>query len=300
MNCDAYSTIDHEALKALFAFSKREDLRDEGDMTTCLLNETVPLLGNWKISARQAGTLSGIAILPELLEALCPKVALEWTIVSGDGTAITAGTTIAKLGGDRRQMLAAERTMLNFLQHLSGVATLTARFVAAVHGTGAKIYDTRKTLPGLRGLEKYAVRCGGGENHRAGLYDAVLIKDNHLAGIPQPRIASAVFEMLNRVGTLSTTPKFIEVECDYLEQLEELLKVVGIDVILLDNFSLPDLRAAVALRDRSGLRGKVSLEASGGITLETVRSVAETGVERIAVGAITHSAPALDLGLDAI
>ena len=174
------------------------------------------------------------------------------------------------------------------------------RFVKAVAGTDAGIYDTRKTLPGFRELDKYAVRCGGGHNHRAGLYDAVLIKDNHLAGIPSSRLAHAVMMMLSGVSRLPATPAFIEVECDNLEQFAELLKVVGIDGILLDNFSPADMRTAVEMRDRAGLRGKVQLEASGGVSLATVTDIARTGVERIAVGAITHSAPALDLGLDVV
>ena len=179
------------------------------------------------------------------------------------------------------------------------MATLTGKFVSAVAGTHAKIYDTRKTTPGLRTLEKYAVRCGGGHNHRIGLYDAVLIKDNHLAGIPVNRLAHTVFEMLNRIETLPVRPAFVEVECDGLDQLSELVKVVGIDLILLDNFEVGDLRAAVQMRNDAGLRGKVELEASGGATLDTVRAIAQAGVERIAVGAITHSTPSLDLGLDA-
>jgi nicotinate-nucleotide pyrophosphorylase (carboxylating) len=197
-------------------------------------------------------------------------------------------------------MLAAERTLLNFLQHLSGVATLTHRFVTAVAGTHAKIYDTRKTSPGLRTLDKYAVRCGGGHSHRTGLYDAVLIKDNHLAGIPPSRLAHTVSDMLGRIEALPRRPAFVEVECDTTEQFAELLKVVGLDVILLDNFELEGLQEAVKLRDDAGFRGKLELEASGGVTLENVRAVAGTGVERIAVGAITHSAPAFDLSLEAV
>jgi nicotinate-nucleotide pyrophosphorylase (carboxylating) len=233
------------------------------------------------------------------LEALAPAIHVEWLGPRSSRGDVQAGERIAKFSGLVCQMLAAERTLLNFLQHLSGVATLTAHYVAAVAGTHAKIFDTRKTTPGMRTLEKYAVRCGGGHNHRIGLYDAVLLKDNHLAGIPTSRLAHAVFEMLNRVETLSSQPAFVEVECDGLDQLAELLKVVGIDVILLDNFKFPAIREAVTMRDRAGLRGKLELEASGGVTLETVRKIAETGVERIAVGAITHSAPILDLGLDA-
>jgi nicotinate-nucleotide pyrophosphorylase (carboxylating) len=204
---------------------------------------------------------------------------------------------LATLSGPNRAILAAERVLLNFLQRLSGVATLTHQYVAAVSGTNAKVYDTRKTTPGWRALEKYAVRCGGGHNHRMGLYDAVLVKDNHLAGIPVARLSHAVFEMLNRAAQLRPPPCFVEVEADRLEQVEALFKVVGIQVILLDNFGLDELRRAVERRDTLGLKGRVELEASGGITLDTIRAVAETGVERISVGAITHSATAVDLSL---
>ncbi|MFH0979975.1 MAG: carboxylating nicotinate-nucleotide diphosphorylase [Planctomycetota bacterium] len=204
---------------------------------------------------------------------------------------------LAILIGPNRSVLATERVLLNFLQRLCGVATLTRRYVDAVVGTTAKIYDTRKTTPGWRLLEKYAVRCGGGHNHRMGLYDAVLLKDNHLAGIPVERLSYAVFDMLNRAADLSPVPKFVEVEADSLEQLEELFKVVGIHIILLDNFGLDDLRRAVARRDALGLKGRVELEASGGITLANAAEVARTGVDRISVGALTHSATAVDLSL---
>ncbi|HUN82652.1 MAG TPA: carboxylating nicotinate-nucleotide diphosphorylase [Phycisphaerae bacterium] len=293
------NNIDFEALDALLALARREDFGDAGDITTCLTNETFPETGRWTMVSRQAGTLCGLTILPRIIESLCPEVLISDLLPNGDGSAIAAGSAIVKFSGNRRQMLGAERTILNFLQHLSGIATETARFVSAIAGTKAQIFDTRKMTPGFRSLEKYAVRCGGGQNHRSGLYDAVLIKDNHLAGVPAGRIAHAVFEMLNRIGSLSRKPEFVEVECDGLIQLEELLKVVGIDVILLDNFTMTDLRAAVSMRDNCGLREKVALEASGGVTLATVRQIADTGVDRIAVGAITHSAPALDIGLDA-
>jgi nicotinate-nucleotide pyrophosphorylase (carboxylating) len=292
--------IDREMLDAILHMARREDLGASGDLTTLLLPEThTQATGTWELVARQPGRFCGRAVLPTMLGVLAPEVRLEWVDPGCDVREVVAGETVARFSGLVCQMLAAERTLLNFLQHLSGVATLTCRYVAAVADTHAKIYDTRKTTPGLRTLEKYAVRCGGGHAHRTGLYDAVLIKDNHLAGIPTNRMAHTVREMLGRVQSLPARPAFVEVECDTLEQFAELVGVVGIDVILLDNFETADLIAAVALRDRTGLRGKVELEASGGITLDGVRSVAETGVERIAVGAITHSAPALDLGLDA-
>ena len=177
---------------------------------------------------------------------------------------------------------------------------MTRRYVEAIAGSTARIYDTRKTTPGWRTLEKYAVRCGGGCNHRHGLYDAVLLKDNHLAGIPTAKLAAHLFDLLNRLDTAGPNPPFVEVEADSLEQVEELFRVVGINAVLLDNFTLEGLREAVALRDARGLRGKVELEASGGITLNSVRAVAETGVERISVGAITHGATAIDLALERV
>lgn len=293
--------IDREMLEAILHLARREDLGASGDLTTRLLPEThTHATGAWELVARQVGRFCGQAVLPTMLDVLAPEVRLEWVAPGCDVRDVVAGETVARFSGLVCQMLAAERTLLNFLQHLSGVATLTSRYVAAVADTHAKIYDTRKTTPGLRTLEKYAVRCGGGHAHRTGLFDAVLIKDNHLAGIPASRLAHTVGEMLGRIPSLPARPAFVEVECDTLEQFTELVTVVGIDVILLDNFETADLSAAVAIRDRAGLRGKVELEASGGITLDRVRAVAEAGVERIAVGAITHSAPVLDLGLDAI
>jgi nicotinate-nucleotide pyrophosphorylase (carboxylating) len=292
--------VEDDNLEELLRLARNEDLRAAGDITSRLLPEAYfTSKASWNLTARQAGRFSGASTLPRMLTSLAPEVQLGWIDANADGLVVEPGQVIARLHGHVGQMLSAERTILNFLQRLSGIATLTASFVTAVAGTHAKIYDTRKTTPGFRSLEKYAVRCGGGHNHRVGLYDAVLIKDNHLAGIPAPRLAHAVFEMLDRLSSLPDKPAFVEVECDDLTQLAELLKVVGIDVILLDNFALRDLAKAVELRDSVGLRGKVELEASGGASLTTVRDIAMTGVERIAVGAITHSAPALDLALDA-
>lgn len=292
--------LNTEHVRRLIALARDEDLGAQGDVTSRLLPpHLLDGQGRWRLVARDAGRFCGRELLELLIAELAPQISLRWIGPAEPRGELARGSAVAELSGHVGQMLAAERTILNFLQHLSGIATLTARFVAAVAGTGAKIYDTRKTTPGLRTLEKYAVRCGGGHNHRTGLFDAVLIKDNHLAGIPTNRLAHAVFEMLSRLSALPATPAFVEVECDGLDQLAELLKVVGIDVILLDNFETDALREAVRLRDASGLRGKVELEASGRAGLDTVRRIAETGVERIAVGAITHSAPILDLGLDA-
>jgi nicotinate-nucleotide pyrophosphorylase (carboxylating) len=196
-----------------------------------------------------------------------------------------------------RSLLSAERLVLNFLQRMSGVATATHRYVRQVQGTAAKITDTRKTIPGHRLLDKYAVRAGGGVNHRMGLYDGLLVKDNHIAGIPLAELATRIGRIVARARAENAT-RMVEVEVDTLEQLREALKVDAIDIILLDNMDCPSMAEAVRLRDAAGRRGTLALEASGGVTLETVRAVAETGVDRIAVGAITHSAPALDIGMD--
>jgi nicotinate-nucleotide pyrophosphorylase (carboxylating) len=206
-------------------------------------------------------------------------------------------TPLLRIRGPLRSLLSAERVILNFLQHLSGIATQTQRFVRRVEGTGAKIYDTRKTIPGLRTLAKYAVRCGGGQSHRAGLFDAVLVKDNHLSSVPLKELITFLTGIVAQSRAESTN-RLIEVEVDTLDQLKEVLKVDGIDVIMLDNMDCPRMTSAVELRNNSGKKGKVQLEASGGVTLETVRSIALTGVERISVGAITHSATALDIGLE--
>jgi len=219
-------------------------------------------------------------------------------IKTPDGSGIEPGQVVAVMTGSIRGILSAERVALNLLTHLSGVATLTSRYVQQVAGTRARVYDTRKTLPGLRGLQKYAVACGGGENHRMGLYDAVLLKDNHLAQVGAEGLAEAVADAVKRSREANRGHpriKFVMVEVDSLEQLEKVLPT-GIDLVLLDNMGVDQLRLAVSMRDKAACR--VELEASGGVTLETVRAIAQTGVDRISVGALTHSAPALDIGLD--
>ncbi len=286
-------------LRELLLRCREEDLGQHGDLTTALLPEDLARARKaWLIRAREPGCLCGAALLPYLCEQFAFDVRAE--DVATDGADLAATTSIARLSGPVAPLLSAERTILNLLQRLSGVATLTRSYVRAVASTSARIFDTRKTTPGLRDLERYAVRIGGGFNHRNGLCDAVLIKDNHLAGVPTTRLAQFVFEMLNRVPVLPAPPAFIEVEVDSLDQFREILKIVGIDIILLDNFKLEDLRTAVHLRDRAGLATRVELEASGGITLGNVSDVAATGVDRIAIGALTHSAVALDIGLDAV
>lgn len=237
------------------------------------------------VVARRDGVIAGIPMAIEAFQQLDPAVTIR--VEAEDGQRVRAGDTILGLTGHARGMLSAERTALNYLQHLSGIATLTARYVAAVQGTRAQILDTRKTTPGWRLLEKYAVRAGGGTNHRLDLRSGVLIKDNHLAAIGGD-IAMAV----SRARQLAMPGTPVQVESDTLDQVDAAL-AAGADWVLLDNMSLDLLREAVAR-----CAGRAITEASGGVTLDTVRAVAETGVERISIGALTHSAPALDLGLD--
>lgn len=235
--------------------------------------------------ARQRGVTCGAACAVAAMRALDPSVVAE--VVRPDGTPVAPGDVVVRLTGPSRALLSAERVALNFMQRLSGVATLTARYVAAIQGTGARILDTRKTTPGWRHLEKYAVRCGGGQNHRLDLADAILIKDNHLMAVGGD-VARAVSLCRAQAHPAAT----VEVECDRLDQVEVAL-AAGADIILLDNMALADLRAAVRVT-----AGRARLEASGGVNLDTVRGIAETGVDYVSVGALTHSAPAMDLALD--
>ncbi len=260
-----------------------EDLGRAGDVTSALLDGDARMTAEF--SARREGRVAGLACARLALHALDPSARFE--VVTADGEDVAAGGAVARVEANARALLTAERTGLNLLGRMSGVATLTRAYVRAVEGLGARIVDTRKTTPGLRALEKYAVRCGGGVNHRFGLDDAILVKDNHVAA------CGGVAEALRRARAACGHLMQVEVEIDGLHQLDEAL-AGGADVVLLDNFSLPDLREAVART-----AGRVRLEASGGVTLETVRAIAETGVSAISVGALTHSAPVLDIGLDA-
>jgi nicotinate-nucleotide pyrophosphorylase (carboxylating) len=238
------------------------------------------------VAARQPGVLAGLPVALAVLDAMGVPAGAA-TPLAADGDRITAGQAVLRIEAPLTALLGAERTLLNFLTHLSGIATVTRAWVDAVAGTGAVIRDTRKTLPGLRLLEKYAVRCGGGANHRLGLGDAALIKDNHVAAAGG--IAAAI-----RAVRAAAPGLPLEAECDTLAQVEAAL-AEGVPLILLDNMGLADLRAAVALARR---HDGVLVEASGGLRLGNARAVAETGVDFLAVGALTHSAPALDLGLD--
>jgi nicotinate-nucleotide pyrophosphorylase (carboxylating) len=261
-----------------------EDLGRGGDLTASLIDPDQGMVAVF--AARKEGRVAGVACARLAIQALDPRARVE--VLLQDGQDCAPGQPIVRVEGQARAVLSAERTALNLMGRMSGVATLTRTYVRAVEGTKARIVDTRKTTPGLRALEKYAVRCGGGGNHRYGLDDAILIKDNHVAA------CGGVAHALQRARRVAGWLTPIEVEVDSLEQLAQALPLAP-DVIMLDNFSVEDLRRAVSMTD-----GRVRLEASGGINLETVRAVAETGVTAISVGALTHSAPVLDIGLDAV
>lgn len=260
-----------------------EDLGRGGDLTSDLVIP-VEVSANARILARKGGTCAGLIAARAAFALTDPTLAFEETVA--DGATFEGETLLATVSGSARSILLAERVALNFLGHLSGIATATRKLVDAVEGTPARIVCTRKTTPGLRLVEKYAVRCGGGRNHRQGLDDAVLIKDNHLT------ICGGVRAAVERARSGLGHMVKIELEVDRIEQLEEALGL-GVDTILLDNMNLRDMRRAVVLAE-----GRATLEASGNVTLAGVRSIAETGVDYISSGAITHSAPALDVALD--
>jgi nicotinate-nucleotide pyrophosphorylase (carboxylating) len=260
-----------------------EDLGLSGDVTT---NATVgaDVRSAALIVARQPGIVSGVAIAETAFRELDPVCAFR--IAIDDGQHVNAGAVIAHVSGNARAILTAERVALNFMGRMCGIATLTRRYVDAITGTRARIVDTRKTTPGLRVFEKYAVRCGGGHNHRFGLFDAILIKDNHI--VAAGGVAEAIKAARDSAGHMTK----VEVEVDTLDQLEDVMRE-KIDCVLLDNMSPADLKRAVG-----AVAGRCLTEASGGVNLGTVREIAETGVDLISVGALTHSAPVLDLGLD--
>lgn len=270
---------------ALIELALQEDL-SRGDITS---EATVPVdrTATAVMLAKQDGVISGIETARAVFARIDPEV--QFTPLVSDGERVINGTQLAQISGNARSILAAERTALNLIQRLSGVATITARYAERVAGTGATVIDTRKTAPGMRYLEKAAVRHGGGSNHRFDLGDAVLIKDNHLAAIGgEHPIRDAVLAAKKRAPHTSK----VEVEVVDLAGVQEALDA-GADIIMLDNMGLDEMRRAVALVD-----GRALLEASGGITLETIREVAATGVDLISAGALTHSAPSLDISLD--
>ncbi|HKW47370.1 MAG TPA: carboxylating nicotinate-nucleotide diphosphorylase [Gemmatimonadaceae bacterium] len=274
--------LKQQALDALVRGSLEEDGAFD-DLTT-IATVVSERRARAALVARENGVVCGVALALNSFRLLDPKVAIRIDVE--DGMRVSSGASVLFVNGNARALLSAERVALNFLQRLSGIASLTAEFVAMVAGTGAKILDTRKTTPGWRQLEKYAVRAGGGYNHRMNLSSAVLIKDNHLAALDGD-IAKAV----QRARELAPDVK-IEVECDNLEQVERAV-AASADIIMLDNMTLDEMRSAVR-----HVRKRSILEASGGVNLSTVRDIAETGVDWISVGALTHSAPAMDLGLD--
>jgi nicotinate-nucleotide pyrophosphorylase (carboxylating) len=262
----------------------KEDLGRAGDVTSIA---TVPdgTRGRAIAVARKAGVVSGLPVFAETFRRLSPQIEIE--AHTRDGASITPGTRLMTVAGDARALLGAERSALNFLGHMSGIATATAAFVARIAHTKARIICTRKTTPGLRALEKYAVRCGGGYNHRFGLDDAMLIKDNHIA------VAGGIRAVLTRAKQAAGHLVKIEIEVDSLDQLQEVLAVGLADVVLIDNFDLEAMRQAVAM-----VAGRLVIEASGGITLDSAAAIAETGIDYLSSGALTHSVQNLDIGLD--
>ncbi len=276
----------------------REDLEREQDWTTVAL---VPpdRTGKADIVARQAGIVAGLPAVSLAIEEFAARLHVDAAVA--EMQSVPAGTRLATIHGNVRDLLTCERVVLNLLGRLMGIATATRQFVDRAAGTRCQVYDTRKTTPGWRRLEKYAVRCGGGHNHRTGLYDAILIKDNHLAQFAGPdrspaTAAAAVRrarDFLREIG--GPEPTIVEVEVDSLEQLAAVLAERP-DIVLLDNMSVVQLRAGAAMRDQTA--AGVELEASGGVTLETIAEIAATGVNRVSIGALTHSARSLDVALD--
>jgi nicotinate-nucleotide pyrophosphorylase (carboxylating) len=281
--------LDPDAVAALVRHALAEDLMGGIDVTS---TATIPAdhRSTATFGARVGGVIAGLPVVAAVVETVCGDAASDVELRVADGTLVEAGTVIAAVTAPTRLLLTAERTALNLICHLSGVASVTRRWVDALEGTGAVVRDTRKTTPGLRALEKYAVRCGGGTNHRMGLSDMALVKDNHVAA------AGGVTEAYRRVRSLAADVP-IEIEVDSLDGLREAIEA-GADEVLVDNFTPEQMRAAVALRDE--MSSAVRIEASGGLTLETARLVGSTGVDYVAVGELTHSARVLDIGLDLV
>jgi nicotinate-nucleotide pyrophosphorylase (carboxylating) len=298
-----YASVDADtqlrfSLTKLIELGFAEDLNGSMDWTSMAV---IPASreGECALRTRETGTIAGLVVVPWILDAIQAEVTFE--AFTEDAHKMEPGQTLGILRGRVRDLLTAERLVLNIVSRLCGVATLTAKYAAELVGTGCRLYDTRKTTVGWRRLEKYAVRCGGGYNHRGGLYDGFLIKDNHLAlsesnsPISGAEAIRRAREWLGKQVDGHEAPKVIELEIDSLEQLDDALGASP-DIILLDNFCTGDLSTAVEQRNRQN--PQVQLEASGGVTIDTIRSIALTGVERISCGAITHQATWLDLGLD--
>ncbi|MCA9274860.1 MAG: carboxylating nicotinate-nucleotide diphosphorylase [Phycisphaerales bacterium] len=250
------------------------------------------------LRAREGGVVSGLAFLPDLIEAFAEPGEIGWECHLTDGDRVEAGSVIVTLRGNARAIVRLERTMLNLISRMCGIATLTRRYVDLIEGTNASICDTRKTTPGLRVFEKYAVRCGGGVTHRMGLHDAVLIKDNHIAGMNPSMIATELAQLAYKLDSQGVRLWFVQIEVDSLNQLEVVLQADhdALGLVLLDNMTPAQLRQAVEMRNRCG--SSLLLEASGGVNERTVRAIAQSGVERISIGSLTHQAQSIDLGLD--
>jgi nicotinate-nucleotide pyrophosphorylase (carboxylating) len=281
----------HQA-KQLIHLALDEDLGTSGDITSLsTIPEAATSIG--RFVARRDGVISGLPIVGLIAEQFQPGI--NWKPFVSDGDRVSPGEVLGEVSGQTRSILALERISLNFLQRLSGIATLTNRFVEKTTGTKARVLDTRKTTPGWRVLEKYAVRCGGGHNHRIGLHDAILIKDNHLAALVANGCVHPITEAVQRAKAFAGPKVFITVEVDRLDQLAEALAVHP-DCILLDNFT-PEL-AAAAIVKRATIAPNVLLEISGGLTIDKISEFSRLGVDRLSVGALTHSAPAMDIALD--
>ena len=297
-----FDVVEEEAALRLIGLALEEDLGERGDLTSRALLSAEDCAEVLVVS-REQGVLAGLPIAKLVFKELgkrpffsSQKGSVSVEFHQQDGTELEAGTHLATIRGPLPMLLSGERTVLNFLTHLSGIASVTAKYVSAISGSGAEVLDTRKTHPGYRMLEKYAVRCGGGANHRIGLYDAMMIKDNHIAAWKQTQPkGNQTLQAAIRAAQEKYSGVFLIVEVDTESQLEEVLPADP-NVVLLDNMSLEELSRCVKLRDK--LNPKVLLEASGGVTLQTIGEIARTGVERISVGALTHSAPAYDIGFD--
>lgn len=280
---------EQQAVSNLLRLAWAEDLGTIGDITSqAMIPPDLP--GKAVIIAKESGVIAGLPILPCVFSSISTGTSLE--VLSEDGLLINQGSTLAIIHGPMRAILAGERIALNFLQRLSGIATYTKKFVDQLEGTTCQLLDTRKTTPGWRVLEKYAVRCGGGSNHRMGLFDAVMIKNNHLAVMRRQGLS--LTDVVSKVRSEVTLPSLIEIEVETLEQLDAILRVSP-DRVLLDNMTIDQLNDSVHLRNQ--IAPEVKLEASGGVTLANIRDIALTGVDFVSVGALTHSAPALDICL---
>ena len=286
--------VDSDHLDALITLAASEDLGERGDVTTHSMVDPFETVSA-EIVTRHEGVLCGGPVLDAILRRLAPELSWWWAV--DDGASIVPGDVVCRISGSLSRLLPVERILLNMLGRLSGVATSTRRHVKEVEGTGASICDTRKTTPGFRALEKYAVCCGGGTMHRLGLHDAILVKDNHVGSLSPSELAARIARDIPEARS-RFQPGFVQVEVDDFEQLEAVLAIASglVDMILLDNMSPDLMRKAVKLRDDCA--PTVLLEASGGIVLDTLRSVAESGIDRISVGALTHSSVQLDFGLD--